>query len=351
MSGTVHTLLQCPQPGASSAIDGDFPVDENVTAHLPEGARVLSAHRYGSSAWTITARITTELADGSVKKFFLKCATEDAGHAMMEGEYWAMMELYKTIPAGIPKPLARGKFQTEIPATYFFLCEFAEMSNQVPDPDRLCALITELHRKSVSPTGKFGFHVRTCNGRTPQATEWDSSWTSFFSKFMIHVMAEDFKTNGSWPELERTGARIVSHVIPRLVGVLETEGRSVKPCLIHADLWEGNTGTSYETGDIILFDAGSYYAHNEMEIADWRCPYNKVNSKIYTKTYLRNYGMSEPAEEWDDRNRLYSTYYDIVYSVNHMLQGRSVRQMAYDNMCYLVDKYAPWPESTKSAQH
>lgn len=327
MSDTVHSILHRPQPRFSSTIGGDFPLDENVITHFPAGTKVLSADRYGSSAWTITARITTELADGTPKKYFLKCATEDAGRAMMEGEYWAMTELYKTIPEACPKPLARGKFETESPATYFFLCNFVDMSNQVPDPDRLCACIIELHRKSLSPTGKFGFHVRTCNGRTPQATEWDSSWTSFFTKFMVHVMAEDFKTNGPWPELERVEERIVSHVIPRLIGALETDGRSVKPCLIHADLWEGNTGTSYETGNIILFDAGSYYAHNEMEIGDWRCPYNKVNSKIYTRTYLRHYGMSEPTEDWDDRNRLYSVYYDIIYSVNHMLQGTSVREL------------------------
>ena len=76
-------------------------------------------------------------------------------------------------------------------------------------------------------------------------------------------MAQVFKTNGLWPELENAGARIVFPVIPRLIGALESEGRSVKPCLIHADLcadlWEGNTGTSYEIGDIILFDAGPYY--------------------------------------------------------------------------------------------
>ena len=101
----------------------------------------------------------------------------------------------------------------------------------------------------------------------------------------------------------------------------------MKPSLIHADLWEGNTGLSYDTGEIILFDAGSYYAHNEMEIGDWRCTYNKVNSKIYTKTYLKNYPMSEPTEEWDDRNRMYSVYYDVIYSVNHTLQGGGVRQM------------------------
>jgi fructosamine-3-kinase len=144
---------------------------------------------------------------------------------------------------------------------------------------------------------------------------------------MAHVMKLDFETNGAWTELEKVEEQTLSVVIPRLIGALEREGRSVKPCLIHADLWEGNTGTSCETGDIYLFDAGSYYAHNEMEVADWRCPYNKINSKVYTRTYLRLYGMSEPTDEWDDRNRMYSVYYDIIYSVNHMAQGSNVRQM------------------------
>ncbi|KAM0799473.1 hypothetical protein BDR22DRAFT_881198 [Usnea florida] len=314
MSNTVHSLLDHDNlldrslSDISIAIEDDFPVDENVIAHLPGDTKVLSAHKYGFSPWTITACITTELADGTPKKFFLKCVTEDAGQTMMEGEYWAMTELYNTIPAAIPKPLARVRFKTKNPATYFFLCEFAEISGD-PNPDRLCARIIELHEKSL----------------------------------MVHVMAEDVKTNGSWPDLEDTGARLVSHVIPRLVGALQIEGRSVKPCLIHGDLREGNTGTLDETGDIVLFDAGSYYAHNEMEIGDWRCPYNKVNSKAYTDTYRKHHADSEPAQEWDDRNRLYSTYYDIVYSVNYMheQEGRSVRHIAYGNMCYLVDKYAP----------
>ena len=53
---------------------------------------------------------------------------------------------------------------------------------------------------------------------------------------MVHVMAEDFKTNEPWPELEKVEERIISRVIPRLIGALEADGRSVKPCLIHADL-------------------------------------------------------------------------------------------------------------------
>jgi len=67
-----------------------------------------------------------------------------------------------------------------------------------------------------------------------------------------------------------------------------------------------------------LFDAGSYYAHNEIEIEDLRCPYNKIKSKIYAKTYWKHCGLSEHAEEWDDRNRTYSVHHDIIHSINHM---------------------------------
>ncbi|KAI9736937.1 MAG: hypothetical protein M1835_003290 [Candelina submexicana] len=78
-----------------------------------------------------------------------------------------------------------------------------------------------------------------------------------------------------------------------------------------------------------------------MEVGMWRCPYNKISSKIYTKTYFRLYGMSDPAEEWEDRNRMYSVYYNIIYSINHTTNGKSVRQLAFDDIAYLVDKYSP----------
>ncbi len=69
----------------------------------------------------------------------------------------------------------------------------------------------------------------------------------------------------------------------------------------------------------MLFDAGSNYAHNEMEVADWRCLYDKVNRETYTGTYQRMWGslMSEPVEVWDHRNRTYCVYYDIMFSINH----------------------------------
>jgi protein-ribulosamine 3-kinase len=312
MSMAVHSPLGTSMEG-SSQIQGDFPVDENVLAQFPPGSHIVSADRFGTSAWTVTARLAVTLPDGTQQLYFLKCATEQRGRVMMEGEFNAMSEIYKTMPNFAPKPYSWGKYQLEKPETYFFLADFIDMSDR--------------HQSSASPTEKFGFHVTTCQGSTPQAVGWETSWVVFFSKLLHHVLDLDVQTNGRWKDLDVLSNRIISEVIPRLIGALERDGRTVKPCLIHADLWEGNTGTSFETGDIYIFDSAAFYAHNEMEIGDWRCNYNKIHNKIYTRTYFRRFPPSEPHEEWDDRNRMYSVYYNTIYSVNHKRQGTAVRQM------------------------
>ena len=323
MGSTVHDLLDRPQSDVL-AVNGDFPLDQNVIAALPKGSTVLSSDRSGTSAWTVTARITAELADGTPTRYLIKCATGDRGRLMMEGEYASMSEIYKVMPDFVPMPYTWGRYQND--EIYFLLSDFIDMSDRVPDPNQLCSKLAQLHRNSTSPTGAFGLHVTSCQGRIPQRVGWEKSWTTFFTNLLKHVTDLDFETNGHWDELEQLEKRLITHVIPRLIGNLEREGRSVKPCLIHGDLWEGNTGTSYETGDVYVFDSGAYYAHNEMEIGNWRCNYNKIHTKVYTETYLRHYAPSEPKEEWDDRNRMYCIYFNVIYSVNHMSQGTGVRQ-------------------------
>ena len=73
-----------------------------------------------------------------------------------------------------------------------------------------------------------------------------------------------------------------------------------------------------ETWALIWFDAGSYYAHNEMEMGHWRCEFNSVfRSKVYIRHYLQNYPAAEPVDEFDDRNRLYSIKGAINYAAGH----------------------------------
>ena len=87
---------------------------------------------------------------------------------------------------------------------------------------------------------------------------------------------------------------------------------------VRAELLLGNVGTTLETGDIILYDAGSYYAHNEMDLGIWRCQWGQYfREQVYSRSYLKNYEAAEPAQEWDDRNRLYSLKYNLNYSAGH----------------------------------
>lgn len=97
--------------------------------------------------------------------------------------------------------------------------------------------------------------------------------------------------------------------IPKLLGALQSDGREIMPTLIRGDLWEQNVGIDMPTGETVVFDPGYTYAHNEMEFGTSRCSWAfHFNSPIYMRLYQRHLEPSEPVEEWDDRNRLYSIH-------------------------------------------
>ena len=69
----------------------------------------------------------------------------------------------------------------------------------------------------------------------------------------------DLDKNGYWPEFNILCDLTLNKVIPRLLEPLQSGGRSIKPCLIHGDLWDENTATDMSTGEPFVFDAGSMY--------------------------------------------------------------------------------------------
>lgn len=174
---------------------------------------------------------------------------------------------------------------------------------------------------------------------------------------MKDVIRYDNETNGPWPEYDAACKQLIDVVIPRLLGALQSDGRMITPSLIHGDLWERNVGTDMETGETVLFDPGCAYAHNEMEFETWRCTWAfYFNSPIYRRMYQRHIEPSEPAEEWDDRNRLYSIHpylndsaghpgsnsrkMSVTYSYLRIFHSMILRR-AYNDMLYLCEKYGP----------
>ncbi|KAL7936006.1 Fructosamine kinase domain-containing protein [Trichoderma chlorosporum] len=323
-------------------LDGLFPMNEAVIEVLPPGSRFLSIEQFGTSAWTLTGRlVVADPYDGSEKIYFVKVAYGETGHIMLHGEFESSKMIHSLMPDFIPKPIGFGTYKMQSPPTYFYVSEFIDMDvKTAPDPAEFCSKLANLHRLSKSPTGKFGFHIQTCDGDRAHKVDWQDSWAVFYRNLFLGVCELDIKRNGQWPEYERAIQQVAWKVIPRLLEPLQSEGRQIKPCIIHGDLWEGNVGIKMKTGDTLLFDAGSYFAHNEMELGHWRCEFSSVfRAKTYIQHYLRNYPAAKPVDEFEDRNRLYSLKGTINYSAGH--PGSILRKTAYNNMCYLCEKYAP----------
>lgn len=247
-----------------------------------------------------------------------------------------MSEIYKTLPAIAPRPLGYGKCEDE--EAHFFLCDFLSIEKKgLPDPVRLGEKLAELHRESVSPTGKFGFHCKTFDGKLPLTTTWDISWTSFFTKLMRGVHELDIEVNDLWQELVDVMTTTFQKLIPRLLEPLIAGGRTIKPCLIHGDLWESNIATEEKTGEIYIFDACAYYAHHEKELGIWRCEHHHLTNKLYRERYCDYFKPSEPKGEFDDRNRLYSVETLLIHSAHY--PGSVTRSRALNELNWLINKY------------
>jgi len=214
---------------------------------------------------------------------------------MIQGEFESLKAIHGVSPSFAPRCHAWGKYRES--DTYFLLVEFREVGEQPPDPSSFTKRLAEMHKNSISPTGKFGFHITTCHAKLPQVTNcWEDSWEALYRKQLAHMISLDQEKHGAWPEFHQVCQLTLEKVIPRLLGPLQSEGRSIKPCLVHGDLWDENTATDMVTGEPFVFDAGSFYAHNEYEIGNWRAVRHRLSGKHYVKSYKRNFLPSEPGK-------------------------------------------------------
>lgn len=243
---------------------------------------------------------------------------------MVKGEFESMRALHSVSPDFVPCPFGYGTYESD-PKTHFFLCDFIDMANRLPDVVDFCERLADLHRRSMaaSPMGLFGFHVTTYNGRLPQDNTWNESWEAFYIRGLQHMFTLEASVHGLSQEINNLLPALYEKVVPRLLRPLETDGRILKPCLVHGDLSEGNAAVHAGTGQSLIFDSSAFWAHNECieaisfkqrygswlifpdDLAMWRPARFKIREP-YIKEYLKIFAPSAPAEDWDDRNLLYS---------------------------------------------
>jgi protein-ribulosamine 3-kinase len=180
---------------------------------------------------------------------------------MVTQEFMSMKTLHDIVPHLTPKPIACGTYAANS-NIHFFVSEFVEMTDDVPDPSFMASL-ADLHRRGLSPNDKYGFPIPTFQRAMPQYTQWTDSWEEFFANSIKRVFEFEERTHGKDDELKELEKAILEKVVPRLLRPLETGGRTIQPRLVHGDIWDGNVSTRAEDDSPIIFDASCMYAHNE----------------------------------------------------------------------------------------
>ena len=241
---------------------------------------------------------------------------------MMTGEFTSEHALYHYLPNMVAKPIAVGQYVSD-PSTWFYLCEFVEMTEDIPPAPTFCARLANLHLQSMEDSpGKYGFEVPTTQRNIRLHNTWCDSWTEFFANAMEHMIKLEANTQGPSKKIEELEPALIKKVIPRLLRPLETGEERIKPCLVHGDLWHGNTSVSVESGEPYIFDSCVLWAHNECmqvingilypitnrkldDLGMWRAKRYQFG-RLYVREYQKHVPISAPVSDWDDRNALYA---------------------------------------------
>jgi protein-ribulosamine 3-kinase len=255
---------------------------------------------------------------------------------MMSGEYAAMSLIHKTVPDFVPRPIDWGTYST-IPDVHFFISEFRSMTSELPDLTSFPAQLAMLHREGTSSDGKFGFSTTSFHGNTPLNHGWADTWEEYFTTRTKTLIEMEQEAQGPCQEILDLAEPFFNKVVPRLLRPLETGGRHIRPSLIHGDLWHGNATMDADNERPIIFDAASFYAHNEYELGVWRADWNKIGQS-HVKQYHMHFPISPPEEDHDDRNLLYATRVNILDSILYKRDSEYREQLIAD-MRKLVAKY------------
>ncbi|KAL1840085.1 hypothetical protein VTJ49DRAFT_820 [Mycothermus thermophilus] len=322
-------------------VDSNQKLDENLLAALPEGGKVVSVKPSGQSDYCATYRIQVSLPGGTSQVFFAKEGTGAEGLGCIESAWSSEQATYSFIPEHVPRPIAKGTYKSN-PDKHFFLAQFVDMiEDEIPRPEAYMGALAALHSRSMgkSPGGKFGFDVNTRFGNLEQDNAWTDSWEEFWTRQMSDYLAREAAIHSADPpheELERLKPLFLEKVLPRYLRPLESDGRSVTPCLIHADLWPGNVKYMSDGDTVCVYDACCMWAHNEADLGVIRNPRYPLG-KSYLKEYWKRVPISEPEEDADSRMIMYMMRSQILLSILYP-RDLKLRDIFVANMRLLVER-------------
>lgn len=176
--------------------------------------------------------------------------------------------------------------------------------------------LAQTHRTA---SDHYGFPVDHVIGATPQKNQpmlpsGNGVWAEFWWDYRIEPMIHHVDVSIGLSAFLR---KALKRLEPRIPGLVDGTGDT--PCLLHGDLWAGNTMPD-EQGRPVIFDPAAYYGHREADLAMTQM------FGGFSCTFYESYNEAFPlADGWRERLDLYMLYHVL----NHIaLFGRSYTSQA-----------------------
>ncbi|PMB66020.1 Ketosamine-3-kinase [Beauveria bassiana] len=240
--------------------------------------------------WSTGRRI--DVLDGdNEKSYFVKVIEREEFVDMAEAEYEGQKAIAAVIPDNAVKPVAWGYS--------------ADTKSKGLVSGRLLPIIKQMHQRSISPTGQFGFHVTSYYGPQPMIVDWTDNWEESWVREFRSGLRYVERMRGHDPELFKISEQFIEKVASRFLRPLQTGGRSIKPSLCHGNLCDENIQFNVDTHQPVIFDPCSFYGHHEMDFQCMKGP-QCIIGQNFIDLYKVKVGASKPIEDFEDRVSLYA---------------------------------------------
>jgi len=190
------------------------------------------------------------------------------------------------------------------------IIEFFENDGNKPNNTNLDFLESIIKIHNVS-NNLYGFEFNTQIGALEQPNEFENSWTNFYSNKRLDPI---FELANSRESMGNFINEKINYILKNIKNYIP---ENPTPKLLHGDLWEGNI--IFNNKNFIGFiDPGSFYGHNEMEVAYLRW----FNPQFIDSNFIKKYNYYIEIDK-------YYLNYEPIYQLYYALCNVAIWDKSY----------------------
>ena len=192
----------------------------------------------------------------------------------------------------------------------YLIIQYFENDNDKPNKTNSDFLKSIVKIHSIS-NNLYGFNFNTQIGALEQINDFENSWVNFYTYKRLNPIFELANIKDSMGSLVN---QKISFILKNIKNFIPD---CPSPLLLHGDMWEGNI--LFKKNKFIGFiDPGSFFGHNEMEVA-------------YLRWFNPSFIDSEFLEKYNDYIELDKNYltYEPIYQLYYALCNVALWDKSY----------------------